>query len=135
MFFLLMESQAACERQHASSGRRRGRAAGAGQCDNESASSVRYWRSACFCRALLSSRFIAWRKPSPPAALDRPADVLAGRARAGQLAIEAVVVIQVLQQPVAGLRQGGGRALGAMGQVMGDVARQPRTALGGPLPP
>src|SRR6185312_17063143 len=60
-----------------------------------------------------------------------PTDVLAGHARAPLHAVEGVEIVQVPHQHLADLRDGGRRQVRPRFEEMGDLAEDPRAALGG----
>src|SRR5213079_2344844 len=64
-------------------------------------------------------------------ALQRPADVLPRAAHAGELAVEPIVVLEVLEQPALDLGDAGRRRRFAGGQVVRDVGEDPGPPLRG----
>ena len=64
-------------------------------------------------------------------AAQRPADVLPRAAYAGELAVEVVMVVEVLEQPALDVDDARRRERRAGREVMGDLAEDPRSPLGG----
>src|SRR5690606_6354511 len=61
-----------------------------------------------------------------------PADMLAGRAYAGELAVKPVVVFEVVEQACAQLAEDGRGKVGSRSKKMRDFAENPGAALCGP---
>ncbi len=73
--------------------------------------------------------FMAARKASPPGrAAHRPADVLARAAHAGVFAVQRVVLVQVCGEPALHVAHRRRRRQLAVGQVVRDLAEDPRPA-------
>src|SRR5207253_2186105 len=85
----------------------------------------------CAARPIMTASAPSSERFAAGQALQRPADVLPRASHAGKFSVEAIVVVEVLEQPALDLGDAGRRRRFAGGEVVGDVGEDPGPPLRG----